>query len=199
MNLLKKEVKNTKTVFLGAIAVILFIVACTVIISTYREQIWPSKDFLFKQKRNYHNLQAKLEKVEKLHVDFAIEKEKVESKVKTFYKIEEKLEPDVYFRERIEHAAKFSNLILKSVSSIRKNVIKEGTFSLEVSISAEGDFEKVLTFFQELSKKAANIYWVSCYLRPTKKKEETLIDVSGVLRIICTDGNIFKTKKQVKK
>ena len=119
--------------------------------------------------------------------------------MRKFYTESDKLKADIYMRQRIEHAAKFSNVILKSMSSIRKKTIKEGTFSLEVSISADGSFEKVIVFFQELNKKKVGLYWVNCYMRPSSRKQETLINVSGILRMISTDGKLFKVKEKAKK
>ncbi len=195
MIFLKKEIKNEKTILLAAIAAIIFIICCIVVVSNYREVIWPTEEFLFKQKRKYRRLKTDLKKEQRFHEKFVREENAVADKVKTFYKIDNKLKADIYMRQRIEHAAKFSNLILKSVSSIRKKVIKEGTFSIELSINAEGGFEKVVTFFQELNKKKVGIYWVNCYIRPSSSKNATLITVSGVLRMICTDGKLFQTKE----
>jgi hypothetical protein len=196
VNFLKKEFKNKKIIFLGGIALIIFIVFIVIVISENREIIWPTKDILFEQKKRYRRLKKDLAKGQKSHEKFLKEENSVAKKVKTFYTENDKLKADIYMRQRIEHAAKFSNLILKSMSSTRKKAIKEGTVSLEVSISAEGSFEKVITFFQELNKKKVGLYWVNSYLRPSSKKKETLINVSGVLRMVSTDGKLFKTKKK---
>jgi len=199
VNFLKKEVKNKKTILLTGIALIVFIVFVSIVISRNREVIWPTKEILFNQKRNYRRLKKDLAKAQRLHEKFLQNENAVAKKIKTFYTDNDKVKADIYMRQRIEHAAKFSNLILKSMSSTRKKVIKEGTFSLEISISAEGSFEKVLVFFQELNKNKIGFYWVNCYLRPANKKKETLINVSGVLRMISTDGKLFKAKEKAKK
>jgi hypothetical protein len=196
MNFFSKEIKNKKIIFLTAIALIVFIICSVVVISNNLEVIWPTEEILFAQKRNYRRLKKDLAKAQKLNENFLQKENSVAKKVKTFYTENDKLKTDIYMRQRIEHAAKFSNLILKSMSSTRKKVIKEGTVSLELSISAEGSFEKVIVFFQELNKKKVGLYWVNCYLRPSSKKKETLINVSGVLRMVSTDGKLFKTKKK---
>ena len=194
MSFLKKEVKNAKSVFLGMLALVLVIIFSVVTTVKYRNEIWPTKDYLFNQKRTYRRLRADLKKAQELHRQFELEKTIVANKIKTFYRTDGKVKADLYLRQRIEHAAKFASLVLKSMSSVRKKKITQGTFSLELSISAEGEFEKVISFLQELDKKETEIYWVSCYLRPTHKKKETSINISGVLRILCTDGKLFKNK-----
>jgi len=173
------------------IALIAFIIASVVVISDNLEVIWPTKDILFKQKSNYRRLKKDLVKAQKLHEKFLKDEAAVAKTIKAFYKENDKLKADIYMRQRIEHAAKFSNVILKSTGSAMRKVIKEGTFSLDVNISAEGSFEKVIVFFQELNKKKVGLYWVNCYMRPSNRKKETLINVSGVLRMISTDGKLF--------
>jgi Tfp pilus assembly protein PilE len=195
MNFLKKEVKNKKLVLLTAITLIIFIIGSIIIISNNLEVIWPTAEILDAQKSNLRRAKNDLQKAQILHEKFMQEENSVLKKVKTFYKENDKIKADIYMRQRIEHAAKFSNLILKSTSSIRKKEIKKGTSSLEVSISAEGGFEKVIIFFQELNKKKIGLYWVNCYLRPSTKKGETLINISGVLRMVSTDGKLFKKPK----
>ena len=177
-------------------AMLIFIVFSIIVISENREVIWPTKDVLFEQKNQCRRLKKDLAKAHRLHEKFLREENFVAEKIKTFYTDNNKLKADMYMRQRIEHAAKFSNLILKSMSSTRKKTIKEGTISLELSISAEGSFEKVIVFFQELNKKKVGLYWVNCYLRPSSKKKETLINVSGVLRMVSTDKKLLKTKKK---
>ena len=199
MSFLNKQIKNKKIIFLTAIALIIFVIFSVVVISDNLEVIWPTEDILLKQKSRHRGLKKDLTKAQKSHEKFLKEENAVANKVKTFYTEDDKLKADIYMRQRIEHAAKFSNLILKSMSSIRKKAIKEGTFSLELSINAEGSFEKVIVFFQELNKKKESLYWVNCYMRPSSRKKETLINVSGVLRMISTDGKLFKAKKKAKK
>lgn len=199
MSFLNRQIKNKKIIFLTAIALIIFVIASVVVISDNLEVIWPTEDILFKQKSRHRSLKKDLAKAQRSHDKFLKEESAVAKKVKTFYTENDKLKADVYMRQRIEHAAKFSNLILKSMSSIRKKAIKEGTFSLELSINAEGGFEKVIVFFQELNKKKVSLYWVNCYMRPSSRKKETLINVSGVLRMISTDGKLFKAKKKAQK
>lgn len=193
----KKELKNKRSMFLGGIAVVIFIAFSAVVISENREIIWPTKDVLFAQKKRYRDLKKDLAKAQRLNEEFLWEENSAAEKIKKFYTENDKIKADIYMRQRIEHAAKFSGLILKSMSSTRKKAIKEGTVSLEVSISAEGSFEKVIVFFQELNKKKIGLYWVNCYLRPSGTKKETLINVSGVLRMVSTDGKLFKAKKKV--
>ncbi|MDP8218565.1 MAG: hypothetical protein P9M03_07560 [Candidatus Theseobacter exili] len=199
MGFLNKEIKNKKLIFLTAIALIIFIIVSVVFVSENLEVIWPTEDILFKQKKTYRRLKSKLEKSQELRTRFLKEENAVAEKVKAFYRENDKLKADIYMRQRIEHAAKFSSLVLKSMSSIKKKLIKEGTLSLEVSISAEGSFEKVIIFFQELNKNKVGLYWVNCYLRPSGRKKETLINATGVLRMINTDGKLFGTKKEAKK
>ncbi|MDD5597427.1 MAG: hypothetical protein PHV82_05750 [Victivallaceae bacterium] len=196
MSFLKKKVKNTKSIFLGMVALVIVMVFCTFTGIKYRNEIWPTQDFLFEQKNIYRRLRADLEKARNQYNEYIREEDIVAGKIRTFYLVDDKVKADLYLRQRIEHAAKFSNLILKSMSSIQEKKIAKGTFSLEVSISAEGSFEKVISFLQELDKEKAKIYWVNCYLRPTvaNKKEETVINVSGALRFLCTDGKLFKNE-----
>ena len=199
VNFLNREIKNKKIIFLSAVAIIIFIVFIIIVISENREVIWPTEEILYNQKRNYRRLKTDLQKGQQSREKFLKEENSVAEKVRKFYTESDKLKADIYMRQRIEHAAKFSNVILKSVSSIRKKAIKEGTFSLEISISADGSFEKVIVFFQELNKKKVGLYWVNCYMRPSSRKKETLINVSGVLRMISTDGKLFKVKEKAKK
>ena len=175
----RKELKNKRTILLAIIAMIIFVIYCSFIVYQNFEVIWPTEKVLFQQKNNYRRLRADVQKAEKLHEEFVREENAVAEKVRTFYKDDDKLKADIYMRQRIEHAAKFSNLILKSMSSVNRKIIKEGTFSLEINISAEGTFEKVVTLFQELSRNKAGIYWVNCYMRRSSTKKETLITVSG--------------------
>ena len=199
MGFLNKEIKNKKIIFLAAIALIIFIIFSIVIVSENLEVIWPTEDILFKQKKTYRRLKSDLKNAQEFRAKFQKQENASAEKIKAFYRDNDKLKAERDMRQRIEHAAKFSNLILKSMSSIKKKFIKEGTFSLEVSISAEGRFEKVIVFFQELNKNKVGLYWVNCYLRPARKKKETLINVTGVLRMISTDGKLFGTKKEAKK
>ncbi|MDD5727528.1 MAG: hypothetical protein PHV59_03095 [Victivallales bacterium] len=193
MSFLKKGVKNSKTVFCGMTAIVIVTIFCGMLAVNYRNEIWPTENILFDQKRIYGRLRADLQKAQEQHDKYTEEEEKVLEKLKTFYHTDAKDNTDMYFRQRIEHAAKFSTLILKSMSSIRRKKIKDETFSLEISISVEGDFEKIICFLQELDKKnEAEVYWVSCYIRPTGKKGENSVNVSGVLRLFCTDGKLLK-------
>lgn len=189
-----REIKNKKLIFLAAIVLLIFIIASAVVISENLEVIWPTEEILYNQKRNYRCLKTDLEKGQKLHEKFLKDEAAAAKIIKAFYKENDKLKADIYMRQRIEHAAKFSNVILKSTGNANKKVIKEGTFSLDVNISIEGSFEKIIVFFQELNKKKVGLSWVNCYLRPASRKKETLINVSGVLRMVSTDGKLFKAK-----
>lgn len=191
--------KNKRTTLLAGIALIIFIAFCAVIISENREVIWPTKEILFNQKKNYRRLKKDLAKAQKLHERFLQEEAAAAEKIKNFYRDNDKLKADIYMRQRIEHAAKFSNVILKSTGNAKKKLIKEGTFSLDVNISIEGSFEKVIVFFQEFNKKKVGLHWMNCYLRPASRKKETLINASGVLRMVSTDGKLFKAKEEIKR
>ena len=74
MSFLKKEVRNAKSVFLGMLALILVIIFSVVTIVKYRNEIWPTKDYLFNQKRTYRRLRADLKKAQELHRQFELEK-----------------------------------------------------------------------------------------------------------------------------
>lgn len=180
---------------------VIFVVLSIFVVSENLEVIWPTQEILYKQKSNYRRLKTELEKAEKLHAEFLKLENSAAEKIKLFYTEDAKVKADIYMRQRIEHAAKFSTLILKSMSSVRKKVIKGETVSLELSIDVEGSFEKITVFLQELNKNKVGLYWVNCYLRPAggKKKEETLINLNGVLRMISTDGKLFDMKEKAKK
>ena len=201
VNVLTRNIKSKKLIFLMLVGLVVFMVLSIVVISENLEVIWPTQEILYKQKRNYRHLKTKLKEAEKLHAEFLEIENSVAKKIRLFYTANDKVKADIYMRQRIEHAAKFSTLVLKSMSSVRKKIIKGETVSLELSINLEGSFEKIIVFLQELNKNKVGLYWVNCYMRPAhgKKKEETLINLSGVLRMISTDGKLFEAKKKVKK
>ena len=200
MNLLTKKIKSKKLILLMLISLVAFMVMSVVIISENLEVIWPTQEILYKQKRNYRRLKTKLKEAEKLHEEFLKTENSATKKIRLFYAENDKVKADIYMRQRIEHAAKFSTLVLKSMSSVRKKAIKGETVSLDLNINVEGSFEKIIIFLQELNRKKVGLYWVNCYMRPSRgKKKETLINLSGVLRMISTDGKLFKAKEKAKK
>jgi hypothetical protein len=179
---------------------VVFVILSIVVISENLEVIWPTKEILYNQKKNYRRLKTKLEEAEKLHTEFLKSENSATEKIKLFYTENDKVKADIYMRQRIEHAAKFSTLVLKSMSSVRKKAIKGETVSLDLSINVEGSFEKVIVFLQELNKNKAGFYWVNCYLRPAGgRNKEKFINLNGVIRMISTDGKLFDVKKKVKK
>lgn len=201
MNVFTRNIKNKKIIFLMLAGLVIFVILSIVVVSENLEVIWPTKEILYNQRRNYRRLKTKLEETESLHAEFVKSENSATEKIRLFYTENNKIKADIYMRQRIEHAAKFSTLILKSMSSVRKKTIKGETVSLELSIDVEGSFEKITVFLQELNKNKVGLYWVNCYLRPAggKKKEETLINLNGVLRMISTDGKLFDVKEKTKK
>ncbi len=197
MNFLTKNIKSKKIIFLMLTALVIFIILSITVISENLEVIWPTEEILYNQKRDYRRLKTKLTDAEKLHEEFLKSENSAASKIKLFYTEDDKVKADIYMRQRIEHAAKFSNLILKSMSSVRKKTIKGDTVSLELSINVEGGFEKIIIFLQELNKKNVGLYWVNCYMRPAGgRNKESVINLNGVLRMISTDGKLFEDKKK---
>ena len=189
------EEKNKRLVFLSGIALIILAVLCSYMIIENLEYIWPTDDILFEQKQKCKRLKRELQEKQVKYESILRKEEKILAKTKRFYKLNDDEKADSYMRQQIEHAGKFSNVIIKSMSSVKKKVIKDGIFSLDISISAEGNFEKIVNFCQELNKKEVCFYWVSCYMRPTRSKDETLISLSGSLRIICMKDGILSPEK----
>ena len=184
--------RNSKIVLFGIFVLVCVLVLVLAFYDTITE-LWPGDA---KIEQNLANLKSRQKELQKELNELNALRTKRASYVdnsKIFWIARRDGDAETNAQRIIEDAASSAGLVLSTIGRVQSQTITEGVASMEISIQASSDIDKISSFIEQIYKKNPRFYWGSLSLSPDNVRNPQKVVMSGTLRFISvSDDDIVK-------
>ena len=184
--------RNSKIVLFGIFVLVCVLVLVLAFYDTITE-LWPGDA---KIEQNLANLKSRQKELQKELNELNALRTKRASYVdnsKIFWIARRDGDAETNAQRIIEDAASSAGLVLSTIGRVQSQTITEGVASMEISIQASSDIDKIFSFIEQIYKKNPRFYWGSLSLSPDNVRNPQKVVMSGTLRFISvSDDDIVK-------